>query len=171
MFTQKSQTALDAELQRFMPDEIVIPETKKGAQAAPILQLQGYSVTSEPYAVAHDIVPWFEHQFAQPFPTASAENLKGALSLLYTYLKRNNEQGLAQIQHLSFYKPEEYLMLDAITQRNLELVKNIHDGSTTHTLFSVLDRAVTPMGSPYDKKMDFTPIDKKRAHRGSFACC
>ena len=65
------------------------------------------------------------------------------------------------MQHLSFYKPEDYMMLDAMTQRNLELVKNMTDGSSANTLFHVLDRAVTAMGSRMIKKWLLRPLIKK----------
>lgn len=90
-----------------------------------------------------------------------SDSLKGALTILYTYLKRNNEQGLKQLKQCSFYKPEDYLMLDASTVRNLELVKNSNDGSSSHTLFSVIDRAVTAMGSRMLKKWLLRPLIKR----------
>ncbi len=38
------------------------------------------------------------------------------------------------------------MVLDASCQRNLELVRNIYDGSARGTLLSVLDLTVTSMG-------------------------
>ena len=95
----------------------------------------------------------------------SSDSTNNALTLLYAYLKRNNEQGLGQLKHLSFYKPEDYMMLDAITQRNLELVKNIQDGSSANTLFHVIDRAITAMGSRMIKKWLLRPLIKKKKLR------
>ena len=54
-------------------------------------------------------------------------------------------------------------MLDGPTQRNLELVKNVHDGSRKNTLLSVIDRAVTGMGSRMIKKWLLRPLVKKEA--------
>jgi DNA mismatch repair protein MutS len=39
-----------------------------------------------------------------------------------------------------------YMEVDAVTQRNLELVRSLRDGSTRGTLLALLDRCVTPMG-------------------------
>ncbi len=39
-----------------------------------------------------------------------------------------------------------FLDMDPVTQRNLELIANLRDGSTKGTLVSLLDRTATPMG-------------------------
>ena len=93
------------------------------------------------------------------------------LTLLFTYLQRTNEQGLNQLKQLVQYKTDDYLILDAATQRNLELVRNSHDGSTAHTLFSVVDRAVTAMGSRMVKKWLLQTIGKKGASRRALISC
>ena len=61
------------------------------------------------------------------------------------------------------YQPEDFLMLDAATQHNLELVKNAQDGSSSNTLLSVLDAAVTAMGSRTIKKWILRPLIKQDA--------
>ena len=176
ILADKSQTLLDAELARFMPDEILVPLTKLGEQYGQIFQSQGYVVSYEHYKhpsvqseVSKTAADWFTQQFSQSLNMLQGANslqpqspsLGGAIELLYCYLKRNNEQGLLELKHLSFYKPEDYMMLDAITQRNLELVKNIQDGSSANTLFHVIDRAVTAMGSRMIKKWLLRPLIKK----------
>ncbi len=170
ILTQKTQTVLDAELQRFMPDELVVPQTKLGSSWGGLFQNQGFTVSFEHFsAVMHDAqgrdivstaMQWFTTQFSWQ-SWGEIDSFKGACTLLHNYLKRNNEQGLAQLKNLSFYRPEDYLMLDAMTQRNLELVKNTQDGSSSNTLFSVLDQAVTAMGSRMIKKWILRPLIKK----------
>jgi DNA mismatch repair protein MutS len=157
--------ALDAELNRFMPDEIVLPSAKKGSTIASFFQKQGYVVSFEqegeadPFAKS-EAEKWFVGQFGE-HPLLSAESVKGAIFLLHSYLHRSHEQGLRELRQLSVYKAEDYLLLDAATQRNLELVKNSQDGSSRHTLFSLLDKAVTPMGSRMLKKWLLRPLINK----------
>ncbi len=162
--TESSTTLLEAELARFMPDEIVLPQTKLGGIYAQLFQRQGFAVSYEQFSThgTQEAEQWFRQQFTHtPFSLAAGDGMSFALTILYTYLKRNNEQGLFQLKQFSFYKPEDYLMLDAATQRNLELVKNTQDGSSASTLFSVLDRAVTAMGSRMIKKWLLRPLIKK----------
>ena len=163
-FTEKNTVLLDAEFSRFMSDEIVVPQTKLGTAHAQTFQGQGYAVSHEPFDqfLVTEARGWWEKQLGSEFAALSmSDSLGGALAILYSYLKRNNEQGLMQLKQFSFYKPEDYLMLDASTIRNLELVKNMQDGSATSTLFSVLDRAVTAMGSRMLKKWLLRPLIKR----------
>ena len=165
LLSDSSKVALDAELNRFMPDEVVLPSTKQGAVFAKFFQKQGYIVSLEDrqkkdHFVENESDQWFKKQFGD-HALSESESFKEAFGLLYTYLKRSNEQGLAELKQLSVYKPEDYLLLDAATQRNLELVKNSQDGSSKHTLFAVLDKAVTSMGSRMLKKWLLRPLIAK----------
>ena len=54
------------------------------------------------------------------------------------------------------------MILDQATQTNLELIRNVHDGSRKHTLFEVLDGAITPMGSRMIKKWIMRPLVKQQ---------
>ena len=54
---------------------------------------------------------------------------------------------MVHIRSLKFHSPEDYLALDPICQRNLELVEPMFGASKENTLLYVLDRTNTPMGS------------------------
>lgn len=71
--------------------------------------------------------------------------VKAAGGLLY-YLKDRLSQSIAHIRSISSYQLEELVGLDRTTQRNLELIRSLQDGSTKHTLLSLLDQTRTPMG-------------------------
>ena len=62
------------------------------------------------------------------------------------YIEETQKTGLANIRGIKPFLVREYMVLDASCQRNLELVRNIYDGSTKGTLLSVLDSTVTSMG-------------------------
>lgn len=54
------------------------------------------------------------------------------------------------IQHvleITTYQTSNYLSLDPITQRNLELTESLYDGSKKNTLLEILDHTHTPMGA------------------------
>lgn len=163
---ETSLSLLDAELSRFMPDEIIVPDTKLGHSFTIHLQRLGYALSLEPFNPHGDnssegAFGWFKNQFPQTSLELDASSSIGfAVTVLYTYLKRNNERSLGQLKQLFMYNQEDFLMLDAATQRNLELVKNTVDGSGSNTLFSVLDKAVTSMGSRTIKKWILRPLIK-----------
>lgn len=156
----------EAELARFMPDEILVPATKSGLQFETALRRLGYATTvCNLDAAAEGFSEWitrFSTTQAATFVKQSAA-LSDALMLLYCYFKKNQEAALSQFSTIWCYSADDYLMLDANTQRNLELVKNSTDGSDAQTLFAILDRAITTMGSRLIKKWLMRPLLRREA--------
>ncbi len=163
-----SERQLESEIARFFPDEIVVPDASDTKSVLSYLKKLGYCVTPvAPSAIGdeeRDARTWAESLHVKNAQTSSASyEQQLALRYFYAYLKRNQEQALTQSWQLNTYAPDDFLILDAATQRNLELVKNNQDGTSKHTLFDVLDRAVTPMGSRMIKKWLLRPLIKKEA--------
>ncbi len=69
-----------------------------------------------------------------------------AAGALVTYLKETQRRQLGHISRLRVYSVRDTMMLDPVTQRSLELVKNLIDGGRAATLIEVLDHTKTPMG-------------------------
>jgi len=63
------------------------------------------------------------------------------------YLKENQVSDLGQLRRLRTYSLASYMTLDAVTSRNLELLRTIREGETKGSLFWVLDHTVTAMGA------------------------
>lgn len=157
---------LEAELARFFPDEILIPQSKEARQLKDHFKQLGYFTTiMHEHDEAESARAWVKRKFQKETydRVATHKSLQEALYNLFAYLKRTQESSLEQFSSIHFYEPEDFLMLDAATQRNLELVKNNHDGTRAHTLFSVLDHAITSMGSRMLKKWLLRPLVKQEA--------
>ena len=69
-----------------------------------------------------------------------------AAGALIYYLHETQKQEVEHILSLHTYTLSDFMVLDADTQRNLELTACIRDGSTNGTLLEVLDQTVTAMG-------------------------
>lgn len=157
---------LEAELRRFSPDEVLVPDTRQGdALESTVRRLSFTAGRCAGNLVGQE--PEFDAWLSQ-IPTTSLELIKrseavlAALQLLYSYLQKNQARVLSACSGLFFYAADDYLALDAGTQRNLELVANAQDGSREQTLFSVLDRAITPMGSRMIKKWLVRPLVRQQ---------
>lgn len=70
-----------------------------------------------------------------------------AAGALLAYVKETQQDFLPHLQAPQPYRSEEFVVLDAQTQRNLELVENIFEGAEEGTVFSVLNVTSTRMGS------------------------
>ncbi len=67
--------------------------------------------------------------------------------VLFDYYKQNAKGSLAQIKKLISIDDSSFVMIDESAQRNLELLKNLQDGSEKYTLFSVIRQTKTAVGT------------------------
>ncbi|MBU4258736.1 MAG: DNA mismatch repair protein MutS [Proteobacteria bacterium] len=77
------------------------------------------------------------------------EKLKSGVSAagaLIFYVMNTQKQQLDHISRIETYKLSNYLIVDDVSCRNLELIKNIRTGSRSGTLINIIDRTVTSMG-------------------------
>ena len=72
---------------------------------------------------------------------------------------------LANLTRITRHDREEYMALPRATQLNLELVRNL-SGGDEHTLFTVLNRTLTPMGARFLKTSILNPLKKASAVNG-----
>ncbi len=157
--------ALESELIRFFPDEIIIPE--QGAKEfETIFKKLGYCTTPIcDDAHAENAQNWMQNQFTHEMqsPFTAHQSLRLAMYHFYSYIRQTQQTAVDQFKTIHWYNPEDFLILDQATQTNLELLRNAHDGSRKHTLFEVLDGACTPMGSRMIKKWIMRPLVKGTA--------
>lgn len=149
---------LEGELVRYFPDEIVVPENQRTAHAVKMCTALGYRIT--PFALAEEQRFWMHQQLCESSQALMEKHplLTSGLELLYQYLKHNHNKAIDHFKTINFYEPDDFVLLDSATQHNLEIVRNNHDGSTTNTLFSILDHAKTAMGSRTIKKWLLRPL-------------
>lgn len=81
-----------------------------------------------------------------------------AVSYLLHYLHNTVKCDLSHINRLAVYNPNEYLTVDASTQRNLEITRNMRDNTKKDTLLSVLDFTDTAMGGRLLRKWLEQPL-------------
>jgi DNA mismatch repair protein MutS len=157
---------LEAELVRFFPDEILLPDTPEGRGQQAYFKKLGYFTTVVSMHDFHSASIWAEQQLhnqGTDRPKTYNETITQALSYFYAYLEKNQRHALSLFTTIHFYKHDDFLIIDATTQRNLDLVRNSNDSSAMHTLFSILDAAATGMGSRMIKKWITRPLAQKTA--------
>ncbi len=69
-----------------------------------------------------------------------------AAGALIHYLQDTQQGSLAHLDRISFYERHQWMILDSVTTRNLELMEPLFSGSGEATLIWVLDRTATGMG-------------------------
>jgi DNA mismatch repair protein MutS len=97
-----------------------------------------------------------------------------AAGAIVYYLKETQKGNPDHIKELVTYRLGDFMFLDGATVRNLELFKTMRRGSMKGSLFHILDKTVTPMGSRLLKRwigyplLDLNEIRRRLAAVKSF---
>jgi len=93
------------------------------------------------------LIEQFNTRSLEGFGCEGAEPGIGAAGALLSYVRETQKQNTEHIRRIEWYSLDEFLMIDDISCRNLELMANLRTGSRQGTLLAVIDRCVTAMGS------------------------
>jgi DNA mismatch repair protein MutS len=74
------------------------------------------------------------------------------------YAQTTQMRELTHINTLRTYLNSEFMILDSVTLRNLEIVKNVRDERDENSLYRILNYTKTPMGSRALKKWLLKPL-------------
>jgi DNA mismatch repair protein MutS len=125
------------------------------ATVAPIARVSGSGWAETPlddwiFAPDHAI-PLLENHFGvlslEGFGLAGKQAAASAAGAILYYIRSTQRGTLDHVDRIGFYERQNYLVLDAVTVRNLELIEPLFAGTDAGvTLFRCLDATVTPMG-------------------------
>lgn len=149
---------LAALLQRLNPAELLYPEDfslpalteRKGARRRPIWE---FDLASAERLLCQQ----FGTRDLQSFGVKDAPVALMAAGCLMQYVNDTQRAQLPHIRSIALERPEDYIVLDAATRRNLELTSTL-SGQTDNTLAAVLDRCQTAMGSRLLKRWIHAPL-------------
>jgi len=157
---------LISELSRLRPSELVIPksisedvkflDTLKNTSGAHITVLSDEDFKLE--RARSILLSYFNVTTLEPFGCEDKTEGTKAAGALLGYIRENGKTSSFLILGLRTYNTTEFMLLDASTQRNLELVKNIRDGGTSGTLLELLDHTRTSMGGRLLKRWLLEPL-------------
>ena len=150
----ESHEKLWTELHRLAPKELLFSEAFDDAEMLDRIRVDLKAVvnTLPDWRFALDTT---RSELLQHFNTLSldgfgCEHLPAAIcaagALIY-YLHETQKQEVEHILSIHTYTVSDFMILDADTQRNLELTTSIRDGSPKGTLLETIDQTVTPMGA------------------------
>ena len=133
------------ELARVQPAEIIVSED----QASLYRDVRGL-VPREGYVFLADQAIYllreqFQVQSLDGFGCSDLPLACSAAGAIVHYLKNELRRTLTHFTRLQVYRKTQFMVLDAATQENLELVQS-RSGTKDTSLLGALDRTVTPMG-------------------------
>ncbi len=141
-----SEQELTDELAQVRPSEVLVSEedAKRFHDLPGLVVRDGYPFLLDQAAFA--LRELFKVQSLDGFGCAGAPAAIGAAGAIVHYLQHELRRSLAHITRLVSYQRTEFMVVDAATQANLELVEARGGGKDT-SLLGALDRTVTPMGA------------------------
>ena len=140
---QDRQSLLD-ELARVSPSELLISSEQKDQIGEIDHALEYDSYAFLPEQASFTLCEHFKTKSLDGFGCGEMSQAVAAAGAIVHYLKHQLRRNIDHLASLHCDAPAEYVMLDAATQTNLELVES--RGARNTSLLSVLDRTVTPMG-------------------------
>lgn len=158
---QGPSSQLNSLLEMIQPKEVIIPKRLRSE-----FSFSRKSVVTERddwiFTLQHgkdELIRHFKVHSLKSFDLESLDLATQAAGAIIHYLYENQKDNLGHIRRLSVYHPDEFMVLDQSTKRNLELITSMQgDGQKYGTLISILDETETPMGGRLLKKWIFQPL-------------
>ena len=141
-----SEADLRAELHRLRPSELLLAD---GGEALPELGLQSLSRPVwhfDPASSYRQLIAQFGTQDLRGFGVEGLDAAIGAAGALLAYVQETQKALTPHLTGLRLEQPDETLILDPATRRNLEIDRRL-SGEFELSLLHVLDASVTAMGS------------------------
>lgn len=158
--------ALETEIHRLQPAELLVPFgvlsdwEKEGMPDFP-LKMSISPIddwTFEKDVAADKLTTHFEVASLDGFGCRGLEAAVSAAGAVFYYAQNNLRRDIGHLTSFQIYHTNNYMVLDRISQRNLELVEPIFADAKNSTLISVLNQTMTPMGARMMREWILRPL-------------
>jgi DNA mismatch repair protein MutS len=112
----------------------------------------------EPDRARRELLAHFGVASLEAFGCEGSPRAVAAAGAALRYVRETQKRDLAHVTSLVTRGPQDVLVLDSITRRNLELVESLSDGGRRGTLLDVLDHTRTAMGSRLLREWILRPL-------------
>lgn len=142
------------EFSRFNPTECLIPQYLLTNQDLITALKQNFEITLSPYddfyfsyeRANQTLLDHFQVLSLSAFGCENSPLAIQTAGAVLSYLQETQRAPVQNIKQLKTYYLNDYMYLDAATIRNLELIRNLRDGTTKGTLLHILSNTNTSMG-------------------------
>ncbi len=169
-FTAKGDSSEDAvweQLYRLQPSEIVLSSGgDEWGWLEQLLKQRLQECMVSRYMFEKGDSDYFSKHFGNSGSYSAI--VRNTVEMMLSYLHETVKSDLTNVNRLVCVDKEKFMNLDATAIRNLELVKNMRDGTKHGTLLEVLDQTATSMGGRKLRQwiecplLDFTSIIERQ---------
>jgi DNA mismatch repair protein MutS len=154
----ESEIELERELARLEPREVLLPEQKNQAtETAALVTLSSRMARTHPTTLPayrfelgsarQNLLDHFKVSTLAGFDLEGKTLALRSAGAILAYLRETQPAALNQLTELRTYSTSQFMGLDAVTRRNLELAEGMRSHSKQGSLLGVLDKTLSPMGS------------------------
>jgi len=177
-------TLVERELSRVAPTEILWPSTDVqraghtgrapenmnemddadgNKPVAPVMVPDAFVTPYEPHHFTYQvasrlIMKHYDLRALDGQPYARLPLAIGAAGALLAYLEQTQRALLPQLRPIAVHAPEDHMVLDGPTRRNLEIDRTMRGGAAEGSLLWVLDRTKTAMGARLLRRWVTSPL-------------
>lgn len=157
------ESGLIDELTRMAPAEILVADEGDGLQDI-VSQLPSVCLTKRPESIFYNEnarETLLDHFQISNLAGFGCENMRAGINAagaLLAHLEDTQKTALAHIEKLTVIDPENVLVVDESSRRNLELTQTIVGGKREGSLLATIDLTITPMGARLLKKNLLFPL-------------
>ena len=157
----EDEIALEAEVARLAPAEILVPESSHLADETwPGALRRQPDWSFDEVSAREDLQRQFQTRDLDGFGCSDATIAIAAAGALLNYVKDTQRSDLPHIRAIHLESQSGAVILDAATRRNLEIDLTL-SGSEEHTLYAVYDSTVTAMGARHLRRWLHRPINDR----------
>jgi len=152
-FTELESTELANELLRMHPAEIVVASSEAEKHILSLSLDYEPTITIfdswqyQPAEAVHILKKHFGVNSLEAYGAHNKALGATAAGAALAYVQNLYNSPLTHISGLRYYSLSQYMQLDEITRRNLELTHSLRYGNRHGSLLSVIDQTMTPMGA------------------------
>jgi len=163
-FSAEKEDVLQNEIMRISPSEILLKENSIEHKLKDFFLQHSFNLTflgEEYFNLEDNYQLLLDHFQTNTLKGFGCQNLPPSIisaGVLLRYVKETQKISDVKLRPLSTYFNSEFMFIDESTQKNLELVKNLRDGTKKGTLLEVLDKTKTALGARLLRQWILKPL-------------
>ena len=144
LITEVPSERIGYEIAKFRPSEC-IASTEQSLECSRVQALNKESLSSEKACTM--LEDKFGPEWMERFRLTGKDLCIRACGAVLEYLHKSHFDTLGHLNEIRFYSGSDFMVLDVVTLRNLEILRNIRDRTKRGTLLEFLSKTKTPMGA------------------------